>query len=298
MAESTMTERERAPNVCNACLRRKKTCDKALPSCGFCANRNLPCRYDIVARSHRGLRHHHPSRNFVALRTSPDPDVVAQARLPTGRVTGPLPFCLASESIDESIDQQVRSIIKLVNPLHDDDIKTRYFQRQWLPAVSPEYLHVVESRRLADGRTPPADVSVLVLAMWLIITLPDLDVRPASVGLSRESIFTTFKLLFSQTQAIRCSSIPLVQAAFIMATCEYTMTRPKTAYISIGTCVSLARVLDDGDDDDDEGQISYRGDIGSLLSVTERENLKWSISMLERYETNSKCCKITTEPRH
>jgi hypothetical protein len=291
-----MAENKQAQNVCYACNSRKKACDKALPACSFCTKRGLLCRYDITALERRGHRAYNPGRNFVALQTEDADPSDAPSQVDRGPKPLPLSvLCNAGESLEGSVNQQVQHVIRLAN-LPRDDISERYFQtfHQWLPIVSPDLFHEAEYKyRERGGHAPPADFSILLLAMCLIITLPNLGDTSKARPLSRESLYTTVKLLFSQVQAVICTSLPLVQALLIIAMCEYACARGEAAYISMATCTGLARLL--GLRKTSMG--SCRDEIPNRsikLVEIERENVTWGIAMLERYEWIRKSGQVGT----
>lgn len=51
------------------------------------------------------------------------------------------------------------------------------------------------------------------------------------------------KKLLSHVQALRTSSIYLVQASLLVAAFEYACFRPYAAYVSIGVCSRMAMIL-------------------------------------------------------
>jgi hypothetical protein len=280
-----VAENKQAQHVCYACGSRKKACDKALPACSFCTKRGLLCRYDTAALERKGHRAYNPGRHFVALQTevAAPPDTLSQL---DGRPK-PFPFslfCNAGQSLEEIVDWQIQHVIQLAN-ISRDDISVRYFQtyHQWLPIISPDLFYKVQYEYRERGdRAPPADFSILLLAMFFIITLPNIGISSKSHPLSRQSLYTTVKSLFSQVQAVICTSVPLVQAQLIIAMCEYASARSEAAYISMATCTGLARLLDVK-----KIQLrSCRDEIpiqGIELAQIERENITWGIAMLERY---------------
>jgi hypothetical protein len=281
-----MTENKQAQSVCSVCSARKKGCDKALPACSFCSKRGLLCQYDVTAVERRGRRLYNPGRNFVALHTENTGHSDVNSHDDRERKPSLLSVVFsAGLPLEISIDQQVQYVIQLAN-LSRDDISERYFQsfHQWLPIVSPDLFYEAEHRyRVKSNHAPPADFSILLLAMCLIITIPKLEDNSKPHHLSQDFLYTTVKLLFSQTQANICKSLPLVQAQLIIAMCEYACARRDAAYISITTCTAMARLLSlnkisPGRCEDD---ITNRG---IKLAEMERENITWGIVMLERYE--------------
>ena len=289
-----MTDTKRAQSVCHACMLRKKACDKALPACGFCASRRLHCRYDISAPKSKGRRMYNPGRHFVPLQSPSPPSVSPQPKTVTRQLPSPesqqdhTPVHLPSlyvfpQSVDESLNQLAQHFTELTK-LTCDNIIDRYFQtfHKWLPVVSPDSFRREASRYREEGRLPPADFTVLLLAMLLII-LPALNPSLRPPRASQELLYTITKSAFSQAQASICTSPRLVQAALLIALREYTCVRPEVAYISMMTCAGLARVVGIGMTSvRTTRDAQKRSD--SRLEETERENLAWAIAMLERYE--------------
>ena len=294
LPDSTMTDTRRAQNVCHACMLRKKACDKALPACGFCASRRLLCRYDISAPKGKGQRIYNPGRHFVALQSPSPPSVSPQAKTVTRQLPSPesqqehIPLhhsslCVFSQSVEESLNQLAQHFIELTK-LTCENIIDRYFQafHKWLPVVSPDSFRREASRYREEGRLPPADFTVLLLAMLLII-LPALDATLRPPRVSQELLYMTTKSAFSQAQTSICTSLRLVQAALLIALREYACVRPEAAYISMMTCAGLARVVGIGITSVRTTRDAPKTS-GSRLEEMERENLAWAIAMLERYE--------------
>jgi hypothetical protein len=186
------------------------------------------------------------------------------------------------QSIGEVLNEQVRHILSLLD-LTAEKVSDRYFRtsHQWHPIIP---------RKLFDERalnTPPGgihtpDIAVLILAMCLITPVQKLGSTSQALPLSRESLYTTTKSVFAQAQAALCSSMPLVQAMFLVASCEYASGRPEAAYISTCTCSGLARVLGI-----QKGSLCISGDrtrdagIGLREEEVERSNVASGIAMLE-----------------
>jgi hypothetical protein len=283
-----MAEKKQAQNVCYACNSRKKACDKALPACNFCTKRGLHCRYDTTALERRGHRAYNPGRNFVVLHTEGANPPNAHSQEDIDR--RPKPFSLSvlrdvGQSFEEFVNQQVQHVIQLTGIIRDD-ISVRYFQtfHQWLPIVSPDLFHEAEFKYPeSGGHAPPADFSILLLAMSLIITLPTLKDTSKTGVLSREALYTSVKSLFARVQAVIFTSLPLVQALLIIAMCEYACARGEAAYISMATCAGLARLLNLGRIPIDNCKDDIASHSIKLIDI-ERENVTWGIAVLERYE--------------
>ena len=289
-----MTNTKRAQNVCHACMLRKKACDKALPACGFCARSLLLCRYDTARSKSKGRRTYNPGRHFVPLQSasplppslSPQAETVTR-QLPSHRsqeAHHPVhhsSLYIFPQSVEESLNRLVQHFIELTK-LTCDNIIDHYFEtfQRWLPVVSPVSFRW-EASRYREGRLPPADFTVLLLAMLLMI-IPTLDPSLRPPRASQELLYMTTKSALSQAQASICTSLRLVQTALLIALREYTCVRPEVGYISMMTCVGLARVMGI--------RITLVRTTTDRLKPShsqsedmEREKLAWAIAMLERY---------------
>ncbi|KAF2802621.1 uncharacterized protein BDZ99DRAFT_454620 [Mytilinidion resinicola] len=292
LPDSTIANTTHAQNVCHACMLRKKACDKALPACGFCTSRQLRCRYDISAPKSKGQRTYNPGRHFVALQSPSPPNVSTQAKAVTRQLPSPeslqdhTPISASSlyvfpQLVEESLNQLARRLTELTK-LTYDNIVDRYFQslHKSFPVISPDSFRREASRYRDKSHLPPADFTVLLLAMLLVV-LPPLDPSSLPPCASQEFFYTTTKSAFAQAQASLCTSLRLVQAAFLIALREYMCLRLETAYISAMTCAGMARVLG-------IGITSIRTTRDAQIASTsrpemlERENLAWAIAMLER----------------
>lgn len=297
-----MSNAQRAQNVCRACMLRKKTCDKALPACAFCTSRQLLCRYDLSAPNIKSKkwRAYNPGRHFVPLQSPSPPSVSPQAtgskatmrqlpspespkdHAPTSSIHHSGLYVLP-QSVDESLNQLAQHLTELTK-LTYDSIIDRYFKAfdKQLPVVSPDSFRQEASRYREEGRLPPADFTVLLLTMLLMV-FPALDPSLRTSRASQESLYTTIKSAFSQAQASICTSLRLVQAALLIALREYTSVRPEAAYISMMTCAGMARVLGIGITSGRTTRDAQKKS-DSLLENMEKEKLAWAVAMLERYE--------------
>lgn len=283
-----MPEAKRAHFVCHACSVRKKACDKALPTCSFCAKRKLPCRYEVPARSRKGHRTYNPGRNFVALESpssSEDHSQAGLARIQTPGYRFPSAFDIpTSQSIQELLNHQVLDVLNCAD-LTAEDIGARYFQsfHKLYPIISPQLFHHVEAQYRHGGSIPTAECSLRLLAMYLATTLPGPDRSSHHRFLNREQLYINIKLLFTQAQATIQPSLSLLQVAFIIAAWEYACCRSEIAYVSISTCSGLARFIGIGIEILKTSKDEHET-VAADFDGIERENTAWAIAMLERYE--------------
>ncbi|CRG83622.1 hypothetical protein PISL3812_00976 [Talaromyces islandicus] len=285
MAETGL-KTSRAKFVCHACNVRKKACNKALPTCSFCASRNLHCRYDVTVLG-KGQRKYNPGRSFVALEP-PSPPWAASASSATSISSViPVPETPVQDStdthfIDRSVKQQVLSIVKLAGRT-PEDVSDYYFEtfQHACPIVSPQLFKVALTQYSRANDVSPADFSILLLTMYLITALPCLD-RPLQLPpVNRDWLYATTKSLFAQAHATVSNSLHLVQAAFFIAVCEYACARPQAAYVSINTCQLLAETL--GIEKATIGTLTSQKDYFETQQADiEKRNLASAIATFER----------------
>lgn len=283
-----MTNPGHASNVCLACASHKKRCDRALPACGTCVARRRACNYDAAADLPRDLggRRYNPGKKFVALSTtaqnqsSQHPGVASNGGQGDANNEADQRWLVPpnAHAVDESLYGVFHHFTKL-NKLTEDLILDRYSRivHRWLPVLSPSAFHEQVSGYRTEGRLPPADLTVLILALQLII-LPTLPISSRPPHSIQELLYNATADAFSQAQVSTTASLRLVQAALLIALREYTCVRPEAAYVSVLTCIGLARIV---------GLecalgTSSRQAPSEHDSRRERDDLSWSIAMLER----------------
>lgn len=136
---------QRAFQVCKTCKTRKKACDKMLPTCSYCAKRSLDCHYDRT-----------PESGTEGVSVGNISDLLASG-------TGP--------ALDGVVNLQVCHLIHRTG-ISLDQLASRYFHyfHQWLPIISPSTFRETAARY--QHGVPPADFSMLLLSMYVIVTRP------------------------------------------------------------------------------------------------------------------------------
>ena len=156
------------------------------------------------------------------------------------------------------------------------DMQDRFFHgfHTWLPIISPQ--HFCEAILDGQDHTPSAYFSVLLLAMYLVVSQPEPDTVRQSTSYLR-NLYMTVRSAFTQVQAVACASIPLIQAGTLIAAYEYACGRPNAAYISIGTCARMGGLLGI-----DQGKARWSEADSKGESTLVKRNVRWGIIMLER----------------
>jgi hypothetical protein len=241
----------RAERVCSTCKARKKACDKQLPFCGYCSKRCLVCRY-----------------------VEDSLDISANASK-SASLAGILIPISESTTLGDTLSLHVWRALKS-SGLSLFELTDRFFRsfHTWLPIISPRpFLETVLATR--DGALP-AEFSILVLAMYLIVQRN----YPAQNQVKPKEMWVSVKVLFAEAQAVLLPSITLVQTSILIAAYEHATGRSEAAYISIGTSIRMAQTL--GIAKIDITQDTFPQDDYSVLSILEKRNLWWAVVILER----------------
>lgn len=169
---------QRASQVCNICKARKKACDKILPTCSYCSKRGLECRYDRSADTARA-------------------EAVSVGNL------ADLLSCNTGPTLDGILNLQVCHVIYRTR-ISLEQLTERFFRyfHQWLPIISPATFRETATRH--QHGVPPADFSILLLSMYLIVLRPTNDFQ--SNEIQPRDLYYTAKLFFSYVQAKLCAS--------------------------------------------------------------------------------------------
>lgn len=221
---------DKAARVCIICKARKKACDKCLPKCGYCTKRDLDCNYDETSSTEIPLQHH--GYPFHSSRTGPQHDSVSN---PPGLLRTQL-------TVDDMIYEQLRRVVYLtgipISQMFDEFFRGVHTV---FPVVSAGSLRANLSAH--ENQVPPADFALVILSMYLL-TIRSMK-GPDFVDLvSADMFYVTIKMLLGHVQALKISSIYLVQASLLLAAFEYACCRPYAAYLTIGTCGRMALVVD------------------------------------------------------
>ena len=241
------------------CKARKKGCDKALPTCGYCARKSLACKYEEISEE--------STLPFAA----GSPELVPWSIDAILELTQP-------SKLDRALNLQVGRILQSAG-LSLPQVSEQFFRafHRWLPAVSPTLLGEIA---LDTQHGPPsADVSVLVLAMCLTVLGPRNEGETASIGPG--TLYGFVKVVFAQVQGIVTTTMRLVQSGLILAAYEYACSRPTAAFITVSTVARMGQSLG-METDITLPIISQAKTPPSRLKLLERRNAWWCVVILER----------------
>lgn len=271
---------ECAQQVCLTCKSRKKRCDKAVPICGYCAKRDLQCRYDypVASRDDSVVTSSHSASTSCQLISEVDHNSTwnVPALCPLWMEANRI--CDLPMTLDVTLDLQVRRVIQLTN-LPFTEISNRFFRdfHRWLPVVCPQLFY--ETARKCENSPLPADYSVLVLSMCLITLHPPAGILSPSV--SPKDLYVMAKMILAHVQSVICASPSLIQASLLLAAYEYACGRPEMALISVGTCSRMAQSI--GIDKESRIGSEWQCPGERRLRALEERNIWWGVVVLERY---------------
>ncbi|KAJ5526356.1 hypothetical protein N7494_013006 [Penicillium frequentans] len=127
-------------------------------------------------------------------------------------------------------------------------------------------------------KCPPADFSLLVLAMYLVTLDPSDDSRKQITP--PQTLYLDLRMSFTRVQILITASTRLIQTGLLLAAYDYACGRPHAAYISIGTCVRMASIL--GIDRYNRLSEPMNGNPATGIRTLETQNMYWAMIMLER----------------
>ncbi|OJK03622.1 hypothetical protein ASPACDRAFT_111479 [Aspergillus aculeatus ATCC 16872] len=232
----------KAANVCLTCKIRKKRCDKSLPSCRYCADHDIPCRYQtptpIRVRPHAGpvlASSAIGSFGTSASTRSPLNSLASVPQLPNNVLT----LTCTSES---ALYNQAQRVLETTG-LYLDEISVRYFQgiHTFVPLVSRRLFH---AQLLTIGAKRQTDFALLVLCMGLLTYSAESPDSPPAVQrghrVANQTLYVATKSLLAQAQAVCAPSLRLIQAGVLLAVYEYASGCPEKAFVTIGSCARMA----------------------------------------------------------
>ncbi|VBB71664.1 Putative protein of unknown function [Podospora comata] len=241
VATSPQPDVQKASRVCLNCKRKKKKCDKALPSCSRCVESFQVCQHedDIVAgnpvtagylyggvSSPLGNPVQLPRQSPLAWGGSLRPSLVASIRSADNINLYALQCVIDILDSRQGIEQTILAFFEGPNA-------------SWFSIIDRSNFE----RLLEDFWTSPsAETCVLILCMSLISRPTISSPGPTPMG---DTVYQSAKTLLSlvQSQSSRPLSTSFLQAELLVAMYEYTQALPQQAYLSVGRCFQMSRAL-------------------------------------------------------
>lgn len=261
-----------AAAACAVCKSRKKGCDKRLPVCGYCHQRNLKCSYTI-ATENDGLEAQQRNNNSHTIGDRPYLEHESSFSTTTstaGSFGTPVPYADPTARI-------LQMLATTRGPL--TTIRDGFFQgiHRWLPIVAPWRM---SDAALNFGRSPvKLDTVVLLLAMSLCTQQGPTETGPSPHEPSHTE-YLTAKASFAQAQADLTATIPLLQAGILIATHEFGRQLAQPAYVTIQTCHGIRQLLEiNHNETNDE---SNYVDANSALRAVEFNHVAQGLATIDR----------------
>lgn len=240
---------ERARHACKICRTRKKACDKRLPACEYCSHRQITCSYEWASAA----------GNFDYGR-----ELFTPAR--------PNPI---NDDLDQLVFAYVCDVHKIIGlPLLSALERYLSGPHKWLPILHPDL--VLSEVAAISSSTPPADFSILLLAICLLAVPSGRSSYLVRTHIRSSQFYPTLKRLFLHVQLSLCASKALVQAGLLMSAYEFASGRLAMASISISGCARMAYTCNI-----DIGANVVRN-TGMTASIPEQVNIWWGLVVLER----------------
>ncbi|RAL12397.1 uncharacterized protein BO97DRAFT_443038 [Aspergillus homomorphus CBS 101889] len=241
-----VTYTSKAASVCLTCKARKKGCDKSLPRCRSCVDRNLVCRYRSATLSptHRSVPNSHADQSHR--RSAIELPARDRTSAPTHNLASSPPHphllkAVPARAIDPTLCGQAQEILQATG-LYLDEISVRYFQgiHTFVPIVSRRRFH---ARLLSFGADPQPDFALLLLCMGLLthwVDSPDHSNPQRNLRAEDKAHYVATKSLLAQAQALCAPTTHLIQAGVLLAVYEYAHGHPEQAFVTIGSCARMA----------------------------------------------------------
>lgn len=212
----------------------------------------MSCGYDYDIPLLKGRSHDIPASTIVGGKAFDDlpvdfPSQRKKSRPYDGTVSSqPFPSSIPAEpfaSSQANLYLQIHGLIRQTGQ-YVDDVSARYFQsiHRYFPMISRARFH---DNLITLGGTPPAGFSILLLAICLTTSSPELERRVRTTTdikrqIDRRSLYLAARSLFAQAQASFSPSVHLIQAGLLLAIYEYVIGRPDEAFTSIAACARMA----------------------------------------------------------
>ncbi|KAH8744876.1 hypothetical protein F5883DRAFT_439509 [Diaporthe sp. PMI_573] len=230
----------KSSRVCLNCRRKKKKCDKKLPSCGRCTYSLEFCQHEDDTSVSRPIEASAQTsfETFASLNAqgafSLNPFLGSQL----GPAIGPSLF--ASLGTTEDIHHFVfRSLTQMMG----DQLTAESIVRYYFGTVNTWFTIVERSGfepRFGQMWTEPsAETGLLALSMLLIVRAPE-DTPGVSM---QNSLYHSIKTLCGLVAAKEPMSIPLLQANLLVCLYELCHFMPQQAYMTLGSCVTISRAF-------------------------------------------------------
>ncbi|KAL3452561.1 fungal-specific transcription factor domain-containing protein [Aspergillus insuetus] len=252
-----MPSTDHADLVCLQCKRRKRKCDKLLPSCSLCKRLGRTCHYE-------------PLEKISASSTQP---ALASSGLlpdPTRSIT--------FQDVFEIIRAQFITVIGTdVKALHEASI---YFNsvHLWFPILDPDLYYKQMS---SSWNLQRPEFLLLSLSMFLV------NARPDGIELSSQvlALYTSIKGFIGLFDSIGPTSLELIQVRLLITIFESGHGKPQSAYMTMGSTLRAAVALGLNNDSPKPSQTSLE----QQRKAEEEKRVWWGVMIMDRYAALDIC---------
>ncbi|KAJ0426364.1 hypothetical protein BJY00DRAFT_272028 [Aspergillus carlsbadensis] len=246
-----MSRTDYAGLVCLQCKRRKRKCDKLLPSCSLCKRLSRTCHYEPLEK------------------------ISASSTRPALAPSGLLPDSTRSitfQDVFEIIRAHFITVIGTdVRALHEASI---YFSsiHLWFPILDPS-LYYKQMSSPWDLQRP--EFLLLSLSMFLI------NARPDGIELSSQvlTLYTSIKGFIGLLDSIGPISLEVIQVRLLVTMFESGHGMPQSAYMTMGSAIRAAMVLGLGNDRPKPSHTSPE----QQRKAEEEQRVWWGVMVMDRY---------------
>ncbi|KAH8816981.1 hypothetical protein F5884DRAFT_853411 [Xylogone sp. PMI_703] len=247
----------KATQACMSCKSRKQKCDKHLPSCSRCLMLHYTCQYGVDPGTLTALlvsrisgAQGGSSRDLLRSTHDPAPFILdlpldLQLSLIFSVTMIGRSNLTSTPCRDRQNESGAREFLKHICKIFSTvgvtvpEVVTTYFTtvHQWLPMISR--IRFYRSLNQLQSQSP-ADLSLLILCMYLITRLPAPQIRTHDM---QNSLYLTTKRLFLLFQSWPIPSLRLIQAGVLVSAYEIGHDMIDAAFLTIGMCIRMGQVL-------------------------------------------------------
>ncbi|KAK3341289.1 hypothetical protein B0T25DRAFT_336947 [Lasiosphaeria hispida] len=239
----------KSSRVCLNCRRKKKRCDKALPSCGRCTYSLQVCQHEDDIGLPGGASMPGPIRfeSFMDQVVSPTRTYTpVLEHLASPQPLGPR-WSILNPSLFASMDanEDISSFAcRCLSDILGHRQGTEHIVASYFSGVNTWFTIIERASFDADLKdmwaVPSAETAVLTLCMRLITRTPNAVNPVAGMG---DSLYLSAKTMLSLVQSKVALSIPLLQAELLVAMYEFSHSMPQQAYMTVGRCFQISRAF-------------------------------------------------------
>lgn len=237
----------------------------------------LTCEYRRPERHHNSVSASASDRSWYGLHSDNVQADVQSLDFPTMLFLDPGILQHGQVEVYQAASPVAEHILHLLGDI--DDVRataSNYFEHihSWMPFISKKRFYDLYLPSPFQSRS---DVVLLLLSLKLITTLP-----PTSPRNPRTPLYHAMKHFHLQVEGSSIFSLPVLQAAVLLALYEVGHAIYPAAFLSVGACARYAHALGIGCSE----SLQIRR-VLTLVEVEERRKTWWAIVILDRLVPSS-----------